>query len=428
MTKIYASPDSYRSKILTLKQQADIRNAWLKQRLDEIIPEIMSRESFDMWLVIAQEYNEDPVIMTLLPAPQMSARRRTILVFARNADNTVDRLTLSRYGMPGFYEHGWNPEEEAQYECLKRLIIERDPQRIGINTSETFAFGDGLSHQEYLNLAETLGAEWMSRTQSAERLCVGWLERRITPEIDAYGGIVEIGHAIIAEAFSSRVIQPGITTTEDVVWWMRQKMHDMGLQAWFQPDVNIQAAGDPFNELGDSQERRTIILPGDLLWCDMGFYYLGLATDQQQHAYVLKRGESDAPDGIKAALTAGNRLQDIHFEEMKIGRTGNDVLARVLKRATDEGLMPTVYSHPLGFHGHAAGPTIGLWDQQGGVAGQGDYPVFDNTCYSIELNIKMPIPEWNGQMVRIMLEEDALLCDGVMQWLDGRQTALHLIG
>lgn len=427
MSKFYASPEAYRSKILPLKQQAELRNAWLKQRLDKVIPEIMAREGVDMWLVIAQEYNEDPVIMTLLPAPQMSARRRTILVFARNADNSVDRLTLSRYGLDGFYEHGWKPDQEGQYDCLKRVITERNPARIAINTSDTFAFGDGLSHQEYGNLAHALCEDIMARMEGAERLCVGWLERRIAPEIDAYPGIVEIGHAIIAEAFSSRVIQPGITTTEDVVWWMRQKMHDLGLQAWFQPDVNIQAQSEPYDELGDSSERRTVILPGDLLWCDMGFYLFGLATDQQQHAYVLNRGESDAPEGLKAALAAGNRLQDIHLEEMQAGRTGNEILSRVLQRARDEGLMPTVYSHPLGFHGHAAGPTIGLWDQQGGVPGQGDYPLFDDTCYSIELNIKMPIPEWDGQMVRIMLEEDAIFTGGKMHWLNDRLTEFHLI-
>ncbi len=427
MSKFYASPEAYRSKILPLQQQAEVRNVWLKQRLNEVIPLIMSREGVDMWLVIAQEYNEDPVIMTLLPAPQMSARRRTILVFARNADNSVDRLTLSRYGLDGFYEHGWKPSKEGQYDCLKQVIAERNPARIAINTSDTFAFGDGLSHQEYLNLSEALGEDIMARTESAERLCVGWLERRIAPEIDVYPGIVEIGHAIIAEAFSSRVIQPGITTTEDVVWWMRQKMHDLGLQTWFQPDVSIQAQSEPFDELGDSSERRTVILPGDLLWCDMGFYLFGLATDQQQHAYVLKRGESDAPTGLKAALATGNRLQDIHLEEMQAGRTGNEILSSVLKRATDEGLMPTVYSHPLGFHGHAAGPTIGLWDQQGGVPGQGDYPLFDDTCYSIELNIKMPIPEWDGQMVRIMLEEDAIFTGSKMHWLDDRLTEFHLI-
>ena len=418
-----------KQNILPLRQQANIRNQWLRQRLDQLMPELMARENFDMWLVIAREYNEDPIIMTLLPEPEMAARRRTILVFARNNDGRVDRLTLSRYGQPGFYESGWNPDEETQQQCLARIVRQRDPQRIGLNFSPTYAFGDGLSLHEYQRLGEALGSEWMNRTASAERLCVGWLERRIEPELIVYPGIVTIGHAIIAEAFSSSVIHPGLTTTEDVVWWMRQTMQDMGLHAWFQPTIEIQAPGQPFDPgYSEESEKRKVILPGDLLHCDMGFIYLGLATDQQQHGYVLKPGETEAPEGLKAALTAANRVQEIHLAAMQIALTGNEVLAAVRQQAEAESIAATIYSHPLGYHGHAAGPTIGLWDQQGGVPGRGDYPLFDDTAYSIELNIQQPVPEWENQIVRITLEEDAVLSGGKMRWLAGRQTALHLIG
>jgi hypothetical protein len=420
---------SLKSKILPLRQQASIRNQWLRQRLDDLLPELMAREGFDMWLVIAREYNEDPVIMTMLREPEMAARRRTILVFVRNADGGVDRLTLSRYGQPGFYQSGWNPEQESQHQCLARLVRERNPTKIGLNFSPTFAFGDGLSLHEYQLLAEALGGEWMNRTASAERLCVGWLERRIAPELVVYPGIVAIGHAIIAEAFSSNVIQTGITTTDDVVWWMRQTMQELGLRAWFQPTIEIQAPGQAFDQsYSESSEKRSTIMPGDLLHCDMGFIYLGLATDQQQHAYVLRPDETEAPEGLKAALAAGNRLQDIHVTTMQVGLTGNDVLQATRQQAAKEDIKAMVYSHPLGYHGHAAGPTIGLWDQQGGVPGRGDYPLFDDTCYSIELNIQQAVPEWNNQMVRIALEEDAVLTGGQMRWLHGRQTTLHLIG
>ena len=367
--------------------------------------------------------------MTLLRQPEMAARRRTILVFARNNDGSVDRLTLSRYGQPSFYEPGWNPDKEEQHACLERLIQERNPAKIGLNFSPTFAFGDGLSLHEYQLLGQALGSELMNRTASAERLCVGWLEHRIEAERVVYPGIVAIGHAIITEAFSNSVIQPGITTTDDVVWWMRQTMQDMGLQAWFQPSIEIQAPRQSFaTSYNDESEKRTLIMPGDLLHCDMGFIYLGLATDQQQHAYVLQPGETEAPEGLKAALATGNRLQDIHMAAMQVGQTGNEVLLAIRQQAQAEGINAMIYSHPLGYHGHAAGPTIGLWDQQGGVPGRGDYPLFDHTAYSIELNVQQVVPEWDHQMVRIALEEDALLSEGQMRWLSGRQTRLHLIG
>ena len=417
--------DAFRNKILPLRQRAEVKNGWLRRRLDEVLSEIMRREGFDMWIVVAREYNEDPVIMTLLPEPAMAARRRTMLVFNGDQDGTLERLTLDRYGHGDYYAAAWDPDEEEQYECLGRIVRERDPQVIGINFSDTFAFGDGLSHGEYKQLAAALGEEYTGRAQGAERLCIGWLERRIQPELTVYPGILEIGHAIIAEAFSSRVIQPGITTADDVVWWMRQKMLDLGLKAWFQPMVDIQAPGQSYDE---KESKRRLILPGDLLHCDVGFYYLGLATDQQQNAYVLKPGESDAPKGLKAALAEGNRLQDIHAEAMVPGRTGNEVLKTALDKAREEGLNPSIYTHPIGYHGHGAGPTIGLWDRQEGVPGRGDYELFDGTCYAIELNVRRKVPAWDGQEVKMALEEDAVLTGGNLQWLSGRQTQLYLIG
>jgi hypothetical protein len=420
--------DAFKNKILPLRLRAEVRNDWLKQRLDEVLPDIMKREGFDMWIVVAREYNEDPVIMTMLPEPAMSARRRTILLFSLNEDGSLDRLTLDRYGHEDYYEPGWDPDQEEQYECLGRIVRERDPQVIGINVSDNFAFSDGLTHGEHTNLVAALGEAYMKRTKGAERLSVGWLERRIQPELTVYPGIVDIGHAIIAEAFSNRTIQPGITTTDDVVWWMRHKMLDLGLRAWFQPTIDIQAFGEPYGAIGKTdKERRKLILPGDMLHCDMGFYYLGLATDQQQLAYVLKPGESDAPEGLKAGLAEGNRLQDIHREAMVVGKTGNQVLKAALDKAEEEGLKAMIYTHPIGYHGHAAGPTIGLWDRQEGVRGRGDYELFDDTCYSIELNVKRDVPEWDGQEVLFALEEEAVLTCGSAQWLSGRQTQFHLI-
>lgn len=412
------------NEILPLREQQAIRDRWLKTRLETIIPELLQREEIDMWIVVCREYNEDPLLLSLLPATSMSARRRTILLFSRNG-GAAERMTLSRYGYEGFYDGVWNPDDEEQFECLARIVRERDPKRIGINASETFAFGDGLSQTEYQLVSDALGEAYTARLTSAENLCVGWLERRIPAEIVAYPRLAETGHQIIARAFSTAVIHPGLTTTDDVVWWMRQSMQDAGLSAWFQPTIDIQAPGQSYQ---DTENPRTTIMPGDLLHCDMGFHYLGLATDQQQHAYVLRPGESDAPPGLKAALQDGNRLQDIHLEEMQLGRSGNIVLRAILERAANEDIRAQVYTHPLGVHGHAAGPLVGLWDRQDGVPGVGDYPLYDDTVYSIELNVTRSIPEWQGQDARIMLEEDAVLTGGNMRWLDGRQESFYLIG
>jgi Xaa-Pro aminopeptidase len=415
-------------KLLSLRAQAELRNRWLRERLEHVLPLLMQRTGLDMWLVIAREYNEDPVVLSLLPQPNMSARRRTILVFTRRPDGSVERLTVSRYGLHDeqgeLYATAWNPDEEPdQYAVLARLIAARDPATIGINLSPTFAFGDGLTHTEHQRLVQALDAPYVERLTNAEALCVGWLERRIEPELIVYPQMMALAHDLIATAYSREVITPGVTTTHDVTWWMRQTLEDHGLTAWFQPTVAIQAPGESF----DASAPRTLIQPGDLLHCDVGFIYLGLCTDHQQHAYVLREGERAAPDGLTAALKQGNRLQDILMATIQPGRTGNEVLAAARAQACAEGITPSIYTHPLGYHGHAAGSTIGLWDRQQGVPGDGDYPIFDETAYSIELNIRCPVPEWDNQEVRIALEEDAVLSKGRMRWLAGRQEALHLI-
>jgi Xaa-Pro aminopeptidase len=413
--------DTLGQKILPLRERMSVYNGWLMKRLEEMLPGFMDETGIDMWLVIAREYNEDPVIMSLLPEPNLYARRRTILVFHRKPDK-VERLAVYRYGFGDYYEGIWDPDKEEQYECLARIIKERDPKKVGINVSNTFAFGDGLTHGEYTLLVEALG-DYKERLVPAETLCIRWLETRSKEELEAYPMLAELTHAIIQEAFSSKIITPGVTTVDDVQWWMRQKMLDLGVEMWFPATVDRQGHGDSYED----KEKTMVIHRGDLLHCDVGFFYLGMATDVQQNAYVLKQGETDAPQGLKDALADANKLQDFHAAAMKTGRTGNEILKIALDNANKSGLKPSIYTHPLGVHGHAAGPTIGLWDQQGGVPGRGDYPLHPDTCYAIELNAKRKVPEWDDQEVRMSLEQDAWWTGEKLVFMAGRQKKLHLV-
>ncbi len=408
--------------ILGLKEQAAVYDGWLTTRLQKVLPEIMRREKIDLWLVICQEYNEDPVYLSLVPWNSLSARRLSMLVFFdRGEGRGIEKFSVSRYGIGGLYPSIWKADKDDQWETLSAAVKARNPKRIGIDESETFAFGDGLSASLKNRLVGALGPEFAKRLVSAERLAVGWLERRIPEELEVYPHIVAVAHAIIAEAFSPKVITPGVTRTEDVEWWMWERVRGLGLQTWFNPSISIQRPkSSPDKDSG-------VIHRGDLLHCDFGITDLKLNTDTQQMAYVLREGEQDAPQGLKDALAQGNRLQDILMGEMKEGLTGNQVLAAALKKAKDEGLKPSIYSHPLGTHGHAAGPTIGLWDKQGGVPGAGDYPLWNDTVYSIELNILAAVPEWGPQEVQIALEQDAAFTKSGARFLDQRQTKLHLI-
>jgi Xaa-Pro aminopeptidase len=413
--------NSYRQKILPLRDRMTVYNGWLMKKLEKLLPGMMDETGIDLWVVVAREYNEDPVIMSLLPEPNLYARRRTILLFHRQPEG-VERLAVYRYGFGEFYKGVWNPDEEEQYECLANIIKEKNPEKIGINVSNTFAFGDGLTNGEYTLLVDALG-DLSERLVPAETLCIRWLETRSDEELQAYPMLVELTHAIIQEAFSSKIITAGVTTVDDVQWWIRQKMLDLGVEMWFPATVDRQGHGDSYED----NERTRVIHRGDLLHCDVGFYYLGLATDVQQNAYVLKQGETDAPQGLRDALVDANKLQDFHASAMKTGRTGNEILKEALDNAWADGIKPSIYTHPLGVHGHAAGPTIGLWDQQGGVPGRGDYPLHPDTCYAIELNAKRDVPEWDNQEVRMSLEQDAWWTGEELVFMAGRQKKLHLI-
>lgn len=412
-------------KILPEQERAQVMNEILEWRLDNIVPKLMRREGIDMWIIICREYNEDPVYLSMVPEPTMAARRTSILIFHDQGEKGVERLTGSFYGMGEWYRSIYTDQTKDQFVNLADYIKEHDPQKIGINESETWAFGDGLSASFKGLLVKTLGPEYSKRLVSAENLCVGWLETRSPRELSIYRHICGIAHDIIAEFFSNRVIVPDITTTQEVSWWIRQKYTDLGIEAWFQPSVSIQRSEE---EAAKYPDKNTVIRRGDLLHCDIGIVYLGLCTDTQENAYVCKIGEEDAPEGLKEALRRGNRLQDIVMDEHKLGRTGNEVLKSSLEKAKAEGLDPAVYCHPLGIHGHAAGFVVGLWNRQDGVPVRGEYPLYYDTCYAIEMNNSYEVPEWDGQTVRMGLEEGGVFTekDGC-QFIDGRQIKLYII-
>jgi Xaa-Pro aminopeptidase len=407
--------------VLDMETRATVIDTWLEERVRTALPGLMRRAGIDLWLIIGREYNEDPVLRTMIPATWLSARRRTMLLIHDPGDQQpLETLAVARYDVGTVFRQAWDPEKEPdQWQRLAELIEARDPKRIGINFSEDFALADGLTRTEHSLLLETLPTRYRDRLVSAEALAIAWLETRTPAEMVVYQQICAIAHRILAEGLSEAAIQPGITTVSDLEWWYRERVRGLKLTSWFHPSVSIQRPGA-------ADETPEVIEPGDLLHVDFGITYLRLNTDTQQHAYVLEPGETEAPDHLRAALAKGNRLQDLLTGNFLTGRTGNEILAATRRDALAEGIEPSIYTHPIGYHGHAAGPTIGLWDQQDGVPGKGDYPLYPNTAHSIELAAIIELPGWSKPM-RIKLEEDAFFHGETVRYIDGRQTELHLI-
>ncbi|MEM9500813.1 MAG: M24 family metallopeptidase [Pseudomonadota bacterium] len=409
--------------ILSMRDRAALKNRILRQRLDELIPRIMREEGVVMWVLMAREYFEEPIVASMLDATSMSARRRTILIFHDPGQGRpVERLTVSRYGLGGLFEPAWDPSlEPDQWKAVAEIIADRDPANIAINTSDLTAFGDGMTLSQYRLMSNALPETYRARIVSGETLAVRWLETRTPMEMDIYPGIVRIARAVIGEALSRKVITPGETTAADVQWWYREKLNKLGLTPWFHPSIGIQREGQDGMLRG-----KTVIQPGDLLWTDFGITYLRLNTDTQRLAYVLKPGEVLPPQGLVDGLTASNHVQDILLSHFRVGLSGNEVLAAARAEAIAEGLNPSIYTHPIGSHGHGAGTAIGFWDNQDADP-RGADTIRPNTAWSIELTSYSDVPEWGGQRVDFRTEEDAFFDGETVRFLDGRQTALTLI-
>jgi len=430
----------------TLREQAVQQQAWLKKRLDTFLPPLMRKHGIDMWVVPMREYNEDPVFSSITAPETFFARRRTIYVFfdkcaaagAAVAATCVERIALGGTSQGGVFDArssmkavtaavGGRQAElwgDEQWMALKQVIEERKPKVIGIDRSTTFAFSDGLSSGELQGMSAALGAAWTSKFKDAERLPLELIASKLPEEEAFFPKMTTLVWQMTQTMFSEQVIVPGTTRTSDLVWWWRQRTNDQGLGTWFQPSIEIQRKGKKSEDLGENP----VILPGDVLHCDVGITVARLNTDTQHNAYVLLPGETDAPAGLKKALANGNAMQDFAMEETRPGRTGNEILASVRQRMKALGIDGTMYSHPIGMNGHGAGPLIGLWDYQDGVPDRGEARVIPSMWFSVELQATTPVPEWGGQPVRIAQEEDMIVgADGKTRWALKRQDKLFLV-
>jgi len=413
--------------ILSQREQAAVIDEIFEDRVRTLLPELMRENGIDMWVVISREYNEDPIIKTMLPATWFAARRTTMLVmFDPGAGKEIECLAVARYDVGKTFKRAWDPDAQPdQWKQLGKIIEERNPKKIAVNKTPYYGHADGITANDFEQLKNSLPKKLHDKIISSEPLAVGWLETRSEKEMILYQHICAIAHTIIKEGFSSKVIHPGITTTDDVVWWYRERIRELKLDTWFHPSVSIDR-NEPA-AIFTKRQQPVVILPGDLLHVDFGITYLRLNTDTQQHAYVLKPGETDAPEYLKQALKTGNRLQDILTNNFTEGRTGNEILKMSREQAIAEGITPSIYTHPIGYHGHAAGTTIGMWDKQGGVPHDGDRPMHYRTAYSIELNATVTIAEWKKD-IQIKLEEDGYFDKNGFRYIDGRQQELILIG
>jgi len=413
-------------KLLSLREQADVREQWLQKRLGSVLLPMMKRHGVDMWIVVNEEFHSDPVTQTIVP-PIPIVGRRDMFVFIDRGDR-IERVAFLRYDeerLEGHYRK-MMPAANKIGEELKKLVDERNPKTIALNMGGTRGQQNGLTHDSYKYLAETLGADNEKKFVSASNLLTEFLDTRLPDELEHYRTAVLATDVITRRAFSNEVITPGKTTVGDVRWWMMQQLNNLGVDTWFQPDLRIQRQQTETGKTGaflSTAKESEVIQRGDLLHVDFGLNYMGLSTDWQKHAYVLKAGETDAPAGLKAALKNTNALQDALFSIARPGMTGAEVYEKTMAEMKKQNIEAMIYSHPIGTQGHGLGPAIDFR----GTTGAGINKILPGSYESIELNTSTVVPEWGGQKVTIMGEDDAYMTNDGYKFFRPRQTEFYLI-
>jgi hypothetical protein len=412
-------------QVLSIRERAGLARQVLEKRLNTILPVAMREANLDMWIILCQEDDLDPVFKTLIPFDTWCPILQC-LVFSDHGEAGIERINLSMTNTKGLYDKPWSGQRfEEQWALLRQVVEERKPRHIGINTGAVQWAAGGLTHNLYLQLVAALGEEYAARLQSAEAAATRWLATLSDDEAQLYEHVASVAHALLAECFSCRAIIPGLTTTDDLEWHYWERASGLGLEMAFKPFFDI-VRSDAVREWFGPDDR--VIRPGDMIHSDVGIRHLGLNSDHQQMAYVLLPGETGAPEGLRALLRKANRLQEVFMGEFRQGLTGNELLANILGQARAEGLPePRIYSHSLGHFLHEPGPLIGLpWEQEN-CAGRGDVKLEHGYSFTMELCVRDTVPEWGGQKVTMPIEEDVIFTTEGCRPIDGRQTEFYLI-
>ena len=426
------SADGGRPAVLPIRDRAALVLKITQNRLDMLLPRLMRETGIDMWIITCNEDNLDPIFETMIPYENWCPITQILVLFDRGSAKGIERLNISRTDTQGLFVNVWDPaawdakKGESQWDCLGRVVRERAPRRIGINEGEVQWVAGGLTAVLKKNLVAALGPQYAARLVSAEPLATLWGETLTDEEVKVMERAAGLSRAIIAEMFSSAVITPGLTTPDDLRYFYWQRVADLGLKVSFSPFVSIRGRSPENRDKYGKDDK--VIRPGDILHCDVGLKYMRWISDHQEMAYVLRTGETDAPETFKTQMAEANKLQDIFCGEFKTGLTGNELLGRMLKKARETGISnPRIYSHSLGLFLHEPGPLIGLPWEQVNNAGRGEVKLVPMSCFTAEMSVTSSVPEWGNQDFRLPLEQDVVFTGERVVFLDGRQTRFHLI-
>jgi len=410
----------------TWSQQIAIREGWLARR-HALILDMMRRHNIDMWIIVNEEFHNDPLTEYVAP-PRPYTGNRDIFVFI-DTGTSLRKVAVTGYAeenVKRFFEGEDDPKPADQQ--LAALYAQYHPRRIGLSIGARRGVQRSLTHDGYQFLAKSMGADAESHFVSAADLIEEYSDTRLPEEFESYKTLVALTDELTKRAFSNEVITPGKTTVGDIRRWLYDAMGANGVGTWFQQDIRLQRKGlVPTTSRGflAVAPESMVIQPGDVLHVDFGITCMGFSTDWQKMAYVLLPGEKDAPAGLRNAMKNTNTLQDALMTDSRPGKLAGDVYNEIMAEMTRRGIEAKVYSHPIGFQGHGLGAALDYRAAQQG-ASEGKH-LRNGSYLSMELNTATPVPEWDGQKVFVMMEDDVYLTDDGFKTFLPRQTSYYLI-
>ncbi len=417
--------------LLPWSQQIAVRESWLTKKHALLLP-MMRRYNIGMWIVVNEEFHDDPVLPFVAP-PRPYTGNRDIFVFIDAGADGLKKFAITGYteeNLARFFDAPFT-EPRPPAATLRDLYQQYKPATIGLGIRGTRGQTRGLGYDAYRFLAETLGPAAESTFVSAADLVQEYLDTRLPDEMPHYTAAVAVTEAIVKRALSNDVITPGTTTVGDV----RRALYDMlgaaGVRTWFQPDLRVQrAAGEVATSRGflAVAPESTVLQPGDVVHIDFGISYMGFDTDWQKMAYIMKPGERDAPAGLKAAMRNANALQDaLMLRQARPGRTGGTVFTGTMAEMKTQGIEAMIYSHPLGNHGHGLGTSIDFRSPLRSDTTALNARLRLGSYQSIELNAATPVPEWGGKKLFIMFEDCAYLTENGYRFFRPRQEQFYVV-
>jgi Xaa-Pro aminopeptidase len=325
-----------------------------------------------------------------------------------------------------------SPDEPRPINIVLPDLYDRfRPRRVALNYGGRRGVTRSLTRDTYVDLVNLLGPEGQQRVVSAADLIEEYLDTRIPEEFEYYTRAVALTESLARRALSGEVMVPGKTRVGDVRRWLFDALWANGVRTWFQPDLRVQRRGGAKATsrgfLAVAPESTTI-QRGDVVHLDFGITAMGFDTDWQKMAYVLRPGERDVPAGLKSAMKNTNTLQDVLMKKYsRPGAMVSDVYDSTMAEMKRLGIAAQVYSHPIGAQGHGLGAAIDFRSAQRPELGAQGKRLRKGSYISIELNTRTPVPEWDGQEVFVMMEDDAHLTDEGWVFFRPRQEQWYLI-